>query len=393
MAKKMYVGVDNVARTVNTAYVGVNNIAKKVKKAYIGVGGKARLFYASIPTEPIYYPKNLSFLYRHSRGGAVTNLEGNKIIAINNYYLTGDGRLVAEIINKNRIKTTLDNANGVSYIGFAASKGHAVFTCGYDGDSYFKTSIAYSFSNGVRVNLSDAYYAAKGITGSTFNKSACFGGGYTTSSSTKASYFRFDENLVLQNIETNVNNRTNGICMAGSNYGLFTCGGNAPENVPANIRNSNFVKTVLSGLPESRFLHGTNAVAFLNDILVCGGSSSTSTSSSTVNGSLYTRSQLYSIDKNFIVHKLNDMSIGGCPNANTNKIMAVISPNPVNSNILEIYNSKLIKTHTLTKTSGIQSFRAGTRYENFEPFFKCYLNDSIFFFCTDEEALDEIAFV
>lgn len=393
MAKKMYVGVDNEARNVTVAYIGVNNIAKKVKKAYVGVGGKARLFYSGIPTEPIYYPSNLSFLYKHSRGGAVTNIEGNKIIAINNYYTTGDGKYIAEMINKDRIKTALENANGVSYIGFAASKNHAVFTCGYDGDSYFKTSIAYSFSNGVRVNLSDAYYAAKGITGSTFNKSACFGGGYTKSSSTKASYFRFDENLVLQSIETNVNDRTNGICMAGSNYGLFTCGGNAPENVPANIRNPNFVKTVLSGLPASRFLHGTNAVALLNDILVCGGSSTTSTSTSSVNDTLYTRSQLYSIDKNFIVHQLNNMSTSGCPNANTNKIMAAICPDPVHRDTLEIYNSKLIKTHTLTKTRSIQSFKANTRYQDFEPFFKCYLGDSIFFFCTDDISLDEIAFV
>lgn len=132
MAKRMYVGVNNIARDVNTAYIGVNNIAKKVKKAYVGVGGKARLFYSYVPSEPTYYDNSLPFLYIHSRGGAVTNLNGDKIIIINNFYATGDGQSPAEVININRVKTALTSGNGFSYIGFAASKNHAVFTGGYN---------------------------------------------------------------------------------------------------------------------------------------------------------------------------------------------------------------------------------------------------------------------
>lgn len=135
MAKRMYVGVDNIARNVNKAYIGVNNIAKKVKKAYVGVGGKARLFYSYVPFEPTYYDNSLTFLYRHSKGGAVTNLNGDKIIIINNYYSTGDGQSPAEIININRVKTALTSGNGFSYMGFAASKNHAVFTGGYNGNN------------------------------------------------------------------------------------------------------------------------------------------------------------------------------------------------------------------------------------------------------------------
>ena len=45
MAKKAYVGVNNVARKVSKMYVGVGGIARKVKKAYVGVGGVARLFF------------------------------------------------------------------------------------------------------------------------------------------------------------------------------------------------------------------------------------------------------------------------------------------------------------------------------------------------------------
>lgn len=45
MAKKIYIGVNNVSRKVKKMYIGVNGVARKVKKAYIGVNGVARLFF------------------------------------------------------------------------------------------------------------------------------------------------------------------------------------------------------------------------------------------------------------------------------------------------------------------------------------------------------------
>lgn len=47
MAKKIYVGSNNIARKVKKLYVGVNGVARKVKKVYIGVNGVAQLVYAS----------------------------------------------------------------------------------------------------------------------------------------------------------------------------------------------------------------------------------------------------------------------------------------------------------------------------------------------------------
>lgn len=46
MAKKTYVGVNNIARNVSKMYVGVNGHAKKIKKAYVGVNGVARQFWS-----------------------------------------------------------------------------------------------------------------------------------------------------------------------------------------------------------------------------------------------------------------------------------------------------------------------------------------------------------
>ena len=42
MAKKAYIGVNNVARKIKKGYIGVNGVARKIKKAYIGVDGVAR---------------------------------------------------------------------------------------------------------------------------------------------------------------------------------------------------------------------------------------------------------------------------------------------------------------------------------------------------------------
>lgn len=46
MAKKVYVGVNNVAKNVKSIYVGVNGVARRVTKIYVGdANGKARLCY------------------------------------------------------------------------------------------------------------------------------------------------------------------------------------------------------------------------------------------------------------------------------------------------------------------------------------------------------------
>lgn len=47
MAKKVYIGVADVAHKVKKIYIGVNGVARKVKKAYIGVNGVARQFYVA----------------------------------------------------------------------------------------------------------------------------------------------------------------------------------------------------------------------------------------------------------------------------------------------------------------------------------------------------------
>lgn len=45
MAKKLYIGVDNISRKTKHIYIGVDNTARKVVRGYIGVNDKAQQFW------------------------------------------------------------------------------------------------------------------------------------------------------------------------------------------------------------------------------------------------------------------------------------------------------------------------------------------------------------
>lgn len=52
MARKLYIGVDGVARRVTKMYIGISGVARRVKKAYVGTGDNwARIFF--------YYSSNI----------------------------------------------------------------------------------------------------------------------------------------------------------------------------------------------------------------------------------------------------------------------------------------------------------------------------------------------
>lgn len=256
--------------------------------------------------------------------------------------------------------------------------------------------IAYNFDTGVKTSISTILYATRGLTGASFNGNACFGGGHAYEAKNKYRYiFRFDENLVLSQIELANFSRSTGICMAGSNYGLLRAGGNNPDAV---IYDKNFIRINIEASTITKAnLKGANAIGLLYDIVLSGGSSTDATTTSKLNDPTFTNSKMNAIDKNFVVKPLENMTITGCPNINTNKMMIAVYPDPYNTsrkNTLEIYNSNLIRTHVLTAGTTNQFFKGGpgTYYTDFEPFFKCYLGDSIFFLNNDE-SFNEVAFV
>ena len=80
MAKKTYIGVNNVARQVKKVYIGVNGVARKVKKIYIGVANIARQVFGG--GELSYYGKATSL--SEARGYLAA-------ASVGNYALFGGG--------------------------------------------------------------------------------------------------------------------------------------------------------------------------------------------------------------------------------------------------------------------------------------------------------------
>lgn len=96
MAKKSYVGINEVARKNKKGYIGINNVARKIKKAYVGIGGVARPCWSGgVPT---YY-------------GAITSLSNSRYGAIggslDNYALIigGMDNTSVEAYDKNLTKS------------------------------------------------------------------------------------------------------------------------------------------------------------------------------------------------------------------------------------------------------------------------------------------------
>lgn len=86
MAKKGYVGIDNIARKIKKSYVGINNIARKIKKAYIGIGGVARPCLGAGEVEYYGQITPLSVV----RGAVAAQTIGNYALFAGGYYTAYD---------------------------------------------------------------------------------------------------------------------------------------------------------------------------------------------------------------------------------------------------------------------------------------------------------------
>ena len=131
MAKKMYLGVDGIARKIKKGYLGVDGIARKVKKGYIGVGGKARLFWSG--GELAYYGKAPNLRYARYRicGGYI----GDYALLAAGYRNYNDSGVDA--YNRSLTASYPENSSVRGYdVSSATFNGRAFFTPGDIGSSY-----------------------------------------------------------------------------------------------------------------------------------------------------------------------------------------------------------------------------------------------------------------
>ena len=191
MPKKLYVGVDHVARKGKKMYVGADNLARKVKKGYIGVGGVARPFFAG--GELVYYGKasDLSVARRYL---AATN--------VGNYALFGGGNTsisttafgpsnIVDAYNTSLVLSTPTTLSVARRELSATTVGTFALFCGGD--------VSTSSSSLTHSNVTDAYdetltrsvptalnTARSELVATTIGDYALIGGGYLSSKGVSA---------------------------------------------------------------------------------------------------------------------------------------------------------------------------------------------------------------
>ena len=185
MAKKIYIGIDGVARRVKKGYIGIDGIARKLKKAYIGIGGIARPCWNG---GELYYFGNIakSSIVERSEQAATT---------IGDYALFAGGRTWSDIPNVGHVLayearlfaydkslTLVDNfilLNGArSKLAAATIGDYALFAGGGDGTAR-STVDAYDKSL-TRTNPTELSAARFGLAAATIGDYALFAGGETS---------------------------------------------------------------------------------------------------------------------------------------------------------------------------------------------------------------------
>lgn len=188
MAKKVYVGVNNVARQVKKMYVGVNDKARKVKKGYIGVGGVARPFFSS-EGSLVYYGKITNLSVARTNMATATTPNGN-------YALFAGGALYPDLIsgfsstvdayNTSLVRSTPTALDWEACNIAATTAGtYTLFAGGYkwsDYASYFSNVAAYN-SSLTRSNPTSLSVAKQRVGSATIGGYAIFGGGNEYNSS------------------------------------------------------------------------------------------------------------------------------------------------------------------------------------------------------------------
>ena len=178
MAKKMYLGVDGIARKIKKGYIGVDGIARKVKKGYIGVGGMARLFWTGDGIS--YFGETTGILYTATKGSSfnMTAASNEEYLIMGTGYRPGgytDYNATSTVYAFNKsltyAKTSLyraENVAGLStddYAIFAGGGYHVYDTYSnpvLNNVSYFDKSLTKSAGNALLTRRQSANMASVG---------------------------------------------------------------------------------------------------------------------------------------------------------------------------------------------------------------------------------------
>ena len=180
MAKKAYIGVNNVARQVKKGYVGVDGVARKIKKAYIGVGGVARPCWSSDALAYYGTITPLSSLREYMGKGMIGNYalfaggyESYQVTDYDGTYTDYRNTDKVEAYNSNLTKS---NVSSLSYVGqYVANANVGAYTLFNVGSSNYMNSYTATLTKGGPFS---SFWVGSGVGGvSVGNDYAIFAGG------------------------------------------------------------------------------------------------------------------------------------------------------------------------------------------------------------------------
>ena len=216
MAKKAYVGVGGVAKTIKNMYVGIDGVARKIVKAYVGVAGKARQFWPKSANWPTYYTKKGGLSYNCSQLVS-TNLGD---IAI----FSGGGSSYTFSINKSLSISTLESMQSSrSYVTATSVGNYAIFA---GGESNRISDVDVYDTSSTHTVLDDMPYECGRPGGATIGNYALFAGGNNKKYHSISTAIAYSSSLTLKTSVTSLSSVRRGLVAAnaGNSYAVFSRG-------------------------------------------------------------------------------------------------------------------------------------------------------------------------
>lgn len=375
MAKKMYIGVSNVARKIKKQYLGVDGKARKVKKGYIGVGGVARPFFSG---EPAYYGQITPLSI--ARSGLAATTVGNYALFAGGavgYFGVSDasatGFETVDAYSANLTKTTAPSL-GVKRSGLTATTvgNYALFAGGEyssGGSNYYNNSIDVYDNTLTKMSLLSLGYTTVDTSTSppTSHRHVCAGDGM--SSTTIADVALFSRGFICsssQTMDDNIYSVTSTLVSSrlaasfGRYYASATTagthavfyGGSTASN-SATVINADQTSTTAT-IGSNRYKFYNNAATSVGDFAIfAGGEDNHLTSGSAkypyvyaLSASLVTSalSNLSTSKASLSATTVGELAIfaGGYSSGNASTAASDTS------NIIDIYDANLVKTSVLT---------------------------------------------
>lgn len=276
MAKKIYLGIDDVARKIKKSYCGIDDVARKVKKAYIGIGGVARPCMSS--EELVYYGEVTPLSVGRSRlsGGAIGDYAlfagGRCTDYEDGYILWGEWTFYGKTdaydssLTMRTINYTYPGpfSGGLEKASSASVGDYVLFGGGFDGyedgDNSFYTDIGVYNSSLVGSAIRNGLKSARTyVSATTIGDYALFCGGvsFTTYGddedvSSSANTEAYNASLTRVNSPNLSREKHSAGAVAIGNYALIA-GGNDEDSYSSSYQNTveTYDKSLTRGLAES----------------------------------------------------------------------------------------------------------------------------------------------